>query len=133
MKYKPLMKSSSSTSSPRAQDFPQKSPLSSSLEVKEKGKSEPEKQLETKTFENLISINKAKVTLGNLESELWKKNISSGPRHNKDYLDVSAEDFTKNTSVSIDGKEITPSSKIAVSRLIRYRLQHLPRQFAIEL
>ena len=56
-------------------------------------------------------INPSKVNLGNLESELWKKNIVSGPRNNKDYLDVSTEDFTKNTSLSVEGKEITPSSK----------------------
>ncbi len=48
--------------------------------------------------------------LGKLESELWKKNVTRGPRTRKDYLDVSNEDFTKNTSLSIDGKEITPSS-----------------------
>ena len=72
----------------------------------------PQKDLEVKSFENLISINHDKVNLGNIESELWKKNIGSGPRTNRDYLDVSSEDFTKNTSVSIEGKEITPSSKI---------------------
>jgi hypothetical protein len=59
----------------------------------------------------LVSIDKSKVTLGSLEGQLWKKNISSGPRNHKDYLDVSKEDFTKNTSLSIDGREITPSSK----------------------
>jgi hypothetical protein len=67
--------------------------------------------LEDKSFDNLISFNRDKLNLGNIESELWKKNIGSGPRTNRDYLDVSSEDFTKNTSVSIDGKEITPSSK----------------------
>lgn len=77
-------------------------------------KSEAERQLESKTFDNLISINRAKVTLGNLESELWKKNITA-KRQNKDYLDVSKEDFTKNTSVSIDGNEITPSSKLVTA------------------
>jgi len=54
------------------------------------------------------------VTLGNLEGELWKKNITA-KRQNKDYLDVSKEDFTKNTSVSIDGNDITPSSKRPLS------------------
>ena len=67
--------------------------------------------LEDKSFDNLISFIRDKLNLGNIESELWKKNIGSGPRTNRDYLDVSSEDFTKNTSVSIDGKEITPSSK----------------------
>jgi hypothetical protein len=32
-------------------------------------------------------------------------------RERKDYLDVSKEDFSRNKSISIDGKEITPSSK----------------------
>ena len=67
--------------------------------------------LEDKSFDNLISFNRDKLNLGNIESELWKKNIGSRPRTNRDYLDVFSEDFTKNTSVSIDGKEITPSSK----------------------
>lgn len=73
--------------------------------------------LEDKSFDNLISFNRDKLNLGNIESELWKKNIGSGPRTNRDYLDVSSEDFTKNTSVSIDGKEITPSSKELTSNL----------------
>lgn len=84
----------------------------------------PKKDLEVKSFENLISINHEKVNLGNIESELWKKNIGSGPRTNRDYLDVSTEDFTKNTSVSIEGKEITPSSKYYLINF--YRLQHFP-------
>lgn len=88
------------------------------------GKSEAERQLETKTFDNLTTIDRSKVTLGNLEGELWKKNITA-KRQNKDYLDVSKEDFTKNTSVSIDGNEITPSSKR--THLISSRLQHIPR------
>ena len=73
--------------------------------------------LEDKSFDNLISFNRDKLNLGNIESELWKKNIGSGPRTNRDYLDVSSEDFTKNTSVSIDGKEITPSSKELTSNM----------------
>jgi hypothetical protein len=51
------------------------------------------------------------MSLGTLEGQLWKKNITTAPRSRKDYLDVSKEDFTKNTSTSIDGREITPSSK----------------------
>lgn len=57
-----------------------------------------------------MSINKDKVTLGSLEAEIWKKNITTGPRQHRDYLDVTNEDFTKNTSLSIDGREITPSN-----------------------
>jgi hypothetical protein len=56
-------------------------------------------------------LDKSKVSLGTLEGQLWKKNITTAPRSRKDYLDVSKEDFTKNTSTSIDGREITPSSK----------------------
>ena len=59
-----------------------------------------------------MGINKDRVTLGTLEGELWRKNVTTAPRTRKDYLDVSKEDFTKNTSLSIDGKEITPSSII---------------------
>jgi hypothetical protein len=58
----------------------------------------------------LLNIDHGKVSLGNLESELWKKNVISGPRRNKDYLDVANEDFTKNKTLSIDGREITPSN-----------------------
>ena len=45
-----------------------------------------------------------------MESQLWKKNVTTAPRQRKDYLDISQEDFTKNTSMSIDGREITPSN-----------------------
>lgn len=34
-----------------------------------------------------------------------------GPRRNKDFLDVSNEDFSKNRTISVEGDEITPSSK----------------------
>jgi hypothetical protein len=37
-------------------------------------------------------------------------------------LDVSNEDFTRNTSVSIDGKEITPSSKLPLHYLIDFNI-----------
>jgi len=50
-------------------------------------------------------------SLGDIEKELWKKNITFHTREKKDILDVSNEDFSKNKSISIDGKEITPSSK----------------------
>lgn len=50
-------------------------------------------------------------SLGDIEKELWKKNITFHSRQKKDYLDVSNEDFSMNKTVSTDGKEITPSSK----------------------
>jgi len=74
--------------------------------------------LNTKSFDSLTKLDKSKVTLGSLEGQLWKKNITTGPRKNKDYLDVSKEDFTKNTSTSIDGREITPSSKNNIRLII---------------
>jgi hypothetical protein len=70
----------------------------------------PKTDLEQKSFENILNIDRDKVSLGGLESQLWKKNITSGPRKAKDYLDVANEDFTKNKTVSIDGREITPSN-----------------------
>jgi len=51
-------------------------------------------------------------SLGDIEKELWKKNITFHTREKKDVLDVSNEDFSRNKSMSIDGKEITPSSNI---------------------
>lgn len=63
---------------------------------------------------------KESTTLGDIEAQLWKKNITFENRSNKDYLDVSKEDFSKNKTISIEGKEITPSSK---SNYIIY--QHL--------
>jgi hypothetical protein len=44
------------------------------------------------------------------EKYYWRQNIVKS-REGKDFLDVTAEDFSKNKSVSIDGNEITPSSK----------------------
>lgn len=72
--------------------------------------------------------------MGNLESELWKKNITTGHRTHKDYLDVSSEDFTKNKSVSIEGKEVTPSNfnifrdslRITSEALLRTLNENLP-------
>jgi hypothetical protein len=64
-----------------------------------------------------------KVHLGNLEQELWKKNVKEGPRHKKEFLDVSNEDFTKNTSLSIEGREITPSSKLySIIKLLDFNI-----------
>lgn len=53
---------------------------------------------------------KPPTSLADIEKELWKKNIKHTPRNNKDYLDVSKEDFSLHKTVSIDGKEITPSN-----------------------
>ena len=50
-------------------------------------------------------------SLGDIEAQLWKKNITFANRNKKDYLDVSKEDFSKNKTISIEGKEINPSSK----------------------
>jgi hypothetical protein len=44
-----------------------------------------------------------------IEADLWKTNIRDGPRAKRDFLDVGAEDFSKNKSLGLDGKEITPS------------------------
>ncbi len=49
-------------------------------------------------------------SLADIEKELWKKNITHTPRAHKDYLDVSKEDFSQHKTLSIDGKEITPSN-----------------------
>jgi len=51
-------------------------------------------------------------SLADIEKELWKKNIIHTSRQKKDYLDVSKEDFSQNKTLSIDGREITPSSKL---------------------
>ena len=50
--------------------------------------------------------------MADIEKELWKKNIIHTSRQKKDYLDVSKEDFSQNKTLSIDGREITPSSKL---------------------
>lgn len=49
--------------------------------------------------------------MGDIEKQLWKKNIIQTIRQKRDYLDIANEDFSKNKTISIDGKEITPSSK----------------------
>lgn len=56
-------------------------------------------------------------SLGDIEKELWKKNIIHTSRQKKDYLDVSSEDFSQNKTIGIDGKEITPSSMLLLLSL----------------
>lgn len=68
-------------------------------------------------------------SLGDIESQLWKKNITFESRNKRDYLDVSKEDFSQNKTINIEGKEITPSSIYnAISNLYFYSFQHLQRQ-----
>jgi hypothetical protein len=94
----------------------------------------PKSDLEQKSFDNILNIDHGKVSLGNLESELWKKNVITGPRRNKDYLDVTQEDFTKNKTLSIDGREITPSNfnifrdslRLNSEQLLRTLQENLP-------
>ena len=54
-------------------------------------------------------------SFADIEKELWKKNITFASRQNKDFLDVTEEDFSRNKSLTTDGTEITPSSKIKIS------------------
>jgi hypothetical protein len=46
---------------------------------------------------------------GDIESNLWRNNITFKKREKKDFLDVSAEDFSANLSVDIYGNKIQPS------------------------
>ena len=67
--------------------------------------------MQEKNFDNIVQM-KENRTLADIEADLWKRNISHNPnRQKRDYLDVSNEDFSMNKSLSIDGSEITPSSK----------------------
>ncbi len=45
-----------------------------------------------------------------IEGQLWKSNITFEPRKKKDWLDMSNEDFSKNTTVDIMGNPATPSN-----------------------
>ena len=80
--------------------------------------------MEQKSFDYVLNMDKT--LLGNIEGELWKKNVTSGPR-NKDYLDVTQEDFTKNKTVSIDGREITPSNFNIFRDSLRFTSEQLLR------
>lgn len=51
-------------------------------------------------------------SFADIEKELWKKNITFASRQNRDFLDVTEEDFSKNKTLTTDGNEITPSSKL---------------------
>jgi len=81
--------------------------------------------LEQKSFDNVLNMDKT--SLGSIEGELWKKNVTRGPRKNKDYLDVTQEDFTKNKTVSIDGREITPSNFNIFRDSLRFTSEQLLR------
>ena len=81
--------------------------------------------MEQKSFDNVLNMDKT--SLGSIEGELWKKNVTSGPRRNKDYLDVTQEDFTKNKTVSIDGREITPSNFNIFRDSLRFTSEQLLR------
>lgn len=45
-----------------------------------------------------------------IEQNLWKNRIKSGKRENKDWLDVSQEDFSKYKTKDINGNEVSPST-----------------------
>ncbi len=45
-----------------------------------------------------------------IESQLWKNNITLGERKKTDFLDVSNEDFSKYETVDIMGNRATPSN-----------------------
>ena len=47
-----------------------------------------------------------------IESNLWKNNITFENRRNKDFLDVSSEDFRNNKTKASSGEDITPSCKL---------------------
>lgn len=49
-------------------------------------------------------------SFADIEANMWKNNIKEGRRQKRDFLDISAEDFSKNESVDINGKKITPST-----------------------
>jgi hypothetical protein len=68
------------------------------------------KQLvEKKSFQKVLEP--AAKSVHEIEGELWKKNVVKGTRSRKDFLDVTQEDFAKNTTTSVEGEIITPSSK----------------------
>ena len=62
--------------------------------------------------------------LEDIEKNLWRKNVKKEARNNKDFLDTKNEDFSMNKSLSIEGKEITPSSNASLP-LIQRSLQHI--------
>ena len=53
---------------------------------------------------------------------MWKKNIIYHHREKKDVLDITNEDFSKNKSLSEDGQEITPSSKLFNLHLLFFNI-----------
>jgi len=48
--------------------------------------------------------------MADIEAQLWKNNIKQGQRKKNDFLDASNEDFTKQVSKGIDGRDVVPSS-----------------------
>ena len=70
---------------------------------------DPRKLLEAKSFDNVTSKTAPK-SMSEIEANMWKANIKEGPRARRDFLDASSEDFSLNTTKSVEGKEITPSS-----------------------
>lgn len=64
--------------------------------------------MDEKDFTN-ITKSTAK-TLGDIESQVWKRNVTKGTRNARDFLDTSNEDFAKNFTQSINGNMITPSN-----------------------
>ena len=45
-----------------------------------------------------------------IESNLWKNNITYEPRKKVDFLDVSKEDFSKYETTDLEGNKTTPST-----------------------
>lgn len=47
--------------------------------------------------------------MSEIEQNVWKNNITKN-RTNKDFLDISNEDFSKHKTKGVDGQEVAPSS-----------------------
>lgn len=65
--------------------------------------------MKTKDFSG-VTKQKINSSVSEIEQNMWKYNVKTGPRIKKDFLDASTEDFSKNKSKGIDGSEITPST-----------------------
>jgi len=63
------------------------------------------------TYDDLDIIKKKEPkSIHEIEKNLWKNNIMFTPRKKVDVLDITLEDFRKQSTPSIDGKEVNPST-----------------------
>jgi hypothetical protein len=64
---------------------------------------------ESKSYNSVTEKKEAK-SFADIEKNMWKNNLKSGERKNRDWLDTSNEDFGDAVSKDISGQDFNPSN-----------------------